>query len=59
MGILQASGASTGTVTETVPARTAPKTYHLLACVDDTNGVKELNEIDNCTTPNGLVTVTP
>ena len=59
VGILQASGTSTGTVTVTVPAGTAPKTYRLLACTDDTNVVKELNEIDNCTTPNALVTVTP
>jgi hypothetical protein len=54
-----ASGTSTGTVTVTVPAGTAPKTYHLFACADDTNLVKEPNEIDNCTTPNALVTVTP
>ena len=59
VGILQASGASTGTVTVTVPAGTAPKTCHLFACADDTNLVKEPNEIDNCTTPNALVTVTP
>ena len=59
VGILQASGTSTGTVTVTVPAGTAPKTYRLLACTDDTNVVKELNENDNCATPNALVTVTP
>ena len=59
VGILQASGTSTGTVTVTVPAGTPLKTYRLLACTDDSNVVKELNEIDNCSTPNALVTVTP
>ena len=59
VGVLQASGTSTGTVTVTIPAGTAPKSYRLLVCADDTNAVKELNEIDNCTTPNALLTVTP
>jgi CARDB len=44
---LAPSGASTGAATVTVPAATAPGTYHVLVCADDTNLVKEVNE-NNC-----------
>jgi hypothetical protein len=44
---LAPSGASGGTATVTVPAATAPGTYHLLVCADDANVVKEVSE-NNC-----------
>ena len=39
---------STGTVTVTIPSSTAPGAYYLVACADDTNGVAESNENNNC-----------
>jgi hypothetical protein len=48
VGALAAAGSSTGTVTLTVPSSKAPNTYRVLACADDTNVVKEVNEPNNC-----------
>jgi hypothetical protein len=48
---------STGTVTVTVPAGTAPATYFLLACADDQTSVAETNEKNNCRASTGQVTV--
>jgi hypothetical protein len=35
-------------VTVTIPSSTAPGAYYLVACADDTNGVTESNENNNC-----------
>jgi YD repeat-containing protein len=45
---LAAGAISTGTVTVTIPTSTVLGTYYLLACADDTNGVAETNENNNC-----------
>jgi len=46
--VLAAGASSSGTATTTVPAATAPGTYFLLACADDTGTVPESNEGNNC-----------
>jgi subtilase family serine protease len=54
---LAAGAASSGTVTVTVPTTTAPNTYFLLACADDTSLVTESNETNNCRTSTATVQV--
>ena len=55
-----AAGAShTATVKVTVPAGTALGSYFVLSCADDSGGVDESDEGNNCTaTPGATVTVT-
>jgi len=48
MGNLAVNATSTGTINVTVPAASAPGTYYLLACADDTSLVIEINETNNC-----------
>jgi subtilase family serine protease len=48
---------STKTVTVTIPSGTAPGTYRLLACADDTKAVTESDEGNNCLAAGGAVTV--
>jgi uncharacterized repeat protein (TIGR03803 family) len=55
--MLDVGAASTGTVTVAVPGATAPGTYYLLACADDTKQVAESNENNNCTASSGTVVV--
>jgi hypothetical protein len=45
---LSANGASTATVTMTIPNNTILGSYFLLACADDTGLVLESTETDNC-----------
>jgi subtilase family serine protease len=53
-----AVGASdTGPATVTVPARTKPGDYHVLACADDLTAVGEFDETNNCTASAGTVTI--
>ncbi|MGH7358983.1 MAG: CARDB domain-containing protein, partial [Candidatus Rokuibacteriota bacterium] len=56
---LAAGGSHSATVTVTIPAATAPNTYFLLACADNTNVVIETNETNNCTPSSTTVTITP
>jgi heparin/heparan-sulfate lyase len=56
---LAAGAASTGTVTVTVPANTAPGLYYLLACADGTAVVAETVETNNCRASASRVTVNP
>ena len=46
-----------GTVTVTIPSGTAPGSYYLLACADDTNVIAESNETNNCVASSSKVTV--
>jgi subtilisin family serine protease len=55
---LQAAATSTGNRTVTVPAGTAPGTYHLLACADDNADVIETDEANNCRPAGTAVLVT-
>jgi subtilase family serine protease len=48
MGNLAVGATSTGTINVTVPAASAPGTFYLLACADDTSQVIESNETNNC-----------
>ena len=50
---------SSGSVTVTIPTNTASGSYFLLACGDDTAGVTETNETNNCKASANKVTVTP
>jgi subtilase family serine protease len=52
-------GSASGSATVTVPSGTAPGVYHVLACADDLNVVKELIEQNNCNVAASTVTVTP
>ncbi len=45
---LAAGASSPGTAAVTIPSGTAPATYFLLACADDTGLVAESNETNNC-----------
>jgi hypothetical protein len=50
---------STGRVLVTLPAGTAAGVYFLLACADDTRGVPESTETNNCRAAVAQVTVAP
>mgnify|MGYP003694616675 CR=1 FL=1 len=52
-------GSASGSATVTVPSGTTPGVYHVLACADDLNVVKELIEQNNCNVAASTVTVTP
>jgi subtilase family serine protease len=54
---LGAGASSSGSRTATVPASTALGTYRVLACADDTNGVKESDETNNCAASVGTLLV--
>lgn len=56
---LGVGASSSGTVSVTVPAATAPNTYFLLACADDTTTVPESNEGNNCKASATTVQVQP
>jgi subtilase family serine protease/subtilisin family serine protease len=56
---LAGGGASSGTVTVTIPATTAVGPYYLLACADDTGQVPETNESNNCRASSTTVQVSP
>ena len=43
----------------TIPSTTLPGTYVLLACADDTKGVAESNDTNNCRASGTAVVVTP
>jgi len=58
MGNLAVNGISTGTINVTVPAASAPGTYTLLACADDTSQVIESDETNNCLASATTVQVT-
>ena len=49
---------STGSATVTIPATTPVGVYHVLACADDVNVVKEQNEDDDCIASAGIIAVT-
>jgi subtilase family serine protease len=53
----QTGSVSIGSATVTVPSTVVPGTYHLLACGEDTNAVKEAIETNNCTSSTGTVQV--
>ena len=53
-----AHAVSTGTMSVTIPAGTAPGSYFLLACADDAGQVAESVETSNCLASTGKVTVT-
>ncbi len=57
VGTLASGGSSSGTVTVTVPAGTAPGLYYLLACADDTGTVAESQEGNNCLSSAGRISV--
>jgi hypothetical protein len=48
LGSLAVGGSSSGTIGVTVPTSSAPGTFHVLACADDTSLVIESNETNNC-----------
>jgi hypothetical protein len=54
---LVAGAGSSGTATVTVPSTTAPGTYYVIACTDDTMVVAESSETNNCRASTGRVTV--
>jgi subtilase family serine protease len=56
--VLASGAASTATVTVTIPSNTSLGDYFLLACADDTTGVIETNEANNCTASTSRVRVT-
>jgi hypothetical protein len=56
---LGVGASSTGSVTVTIPAATAPGTYFLLACADDLKKAFESNEKNNCKASATRVTVSP
>ena len=56
---LAVGGTSTGTVTVAVPSATPLGTYYLLACADDTNGVTETNESNNCKASGTKIQINP
>ena len=58
VGALGASATSNGAIAVTVPASAATGAYRLLACADDVNAVKEVNEGNNCAVA-GQISVTP
>jgi subtilase family serine protease len=43
----------------TIPSTTAPGTYVLIACADDTGAVAEANETNNCRASATAVIVAP
>jgi subtilase family serine protease len=51
------SATSSGSASVTIPATTAPGTYVLLACADDTKVVVEGNESNNCRASGTAITV--
>jgi subtilase family serine protease len=57
--ILGPSAESSGAVSVTIPSTTLPGTYLLLACADDTKGVTEANEANNCRASATAIVVTP
>jgi len=46
--VLDAGASSQGTAGVGVPSSTAPGPYYLLACADDSKGLAETSETDNC-----------
>ena len=56
---LSAAGASTDSVTVTIPTTTPLRTYYLLACADDTRLVAEASDANNCRASATRVTVGP
>ncbi len=50
---------SIATVIVRIPATTAPGTYRVLACADDTGAVPELSETNNCLASPSDITVRP
>jgi subtilase family serine protease len=44
----QAGEATSGAAIVAIPINTAPGAYHVIACADDTNLVKESSEANNC-----------
>jgi len=48
VGALNAGDSSAGTASVTIPANAPVGSYHVLACADDTNTVKETIETNNC-----------
>jgi hypothetical protein len=56
---LAAGAEHTKTRNVTIPLNTAPNTYFMLACADDTKKVPESNENNNCRSSTGQITVTP
>ncbi|MBI3804638.1 MAG: hypothetical protein HY282_12845 [Nitrospirae bacterium] len=54
---LASGGSSSGTVTVTAPAGTPAGPYFLLACADDTKGIAESNEGNNCRSSKTIVNV--
>ena len=54
---LKAGKNSIGKTTLTIPKKTPPDNYYLIACADDTNKVSESNETDNCTASQTTINV--
>lgn len=54
---LKAGKNSIGKTTLTIPKKTPPDNYYLIACADDTNRVSESNETDNCTASQTTINV--
>jgi uncharacterized delta-60 repeat protein len=52
------NGMNTGSVTVTIPSNTPAGSYYLLACADDTQGVVEFYETNNCIASASKVNVT-
>ena len=48
---------SSDVVNLTVPKKTPPGQYYLIACVDDTKKIKESNEKNNCMTSNTTINI--
>ena len=58
MGNLAVGGTSTGTISVTVPTASAPGTFYVLACADDTSLVIESDETNNCLASTSTIQVT-
>jgi subtilisin family serine protease len=59
MGALGPGVPSVGPGLATIPAATAPGTYFLLACADDTAQIVEASEANNCRAATGTIAVGP
>jgi hypothetical protein len=57
--VLAAGAQHVNTRNVTIRGNTAPNTYFILACADDTNKVAESNEGNNCTASTTTIVVTP
>ena len=59
VAILGPWSVSTGSLSVTIPSAASARSYFLLACADDTKGITERSETNNCRASDTPVAVTP